>query len=168
MTSRVCVALSNSVHFAFLQPVVLQSNANVVRNYLAQFVSTLPKVLVEALRTTVESQLHGDTGPEAESLRADLQSLFERASLGTEYESCEREFIDCTIQAMVAGTATTVCYEQRGPACQALPELSPEALDDPSNPYADIIAGLPGAGGWGGARRRAARRAANLLSGRLA
>jgi hypothetical protein len=56
-------------------------NENVYYNYLAQFVSTLPKKLVENLNATVQAQLEDDSGPDAESLRQQLQALFHQASV---------------------------------------------------------------------------------------
>lgn len=90
------------------QPEVLQHNANIVRNYLAQFASTLPKVLVQNLNATVQASLKDDQGVEAQALRNELQALWEQASLGSEYEACELQFIDCVVATAVAGSATTI------------------------------------------------------------
>lgn len=89
-------------------PDVLQHNANIVRNYLAQFASTLPKVLVQNLNATVQASLQDDQGVEAEALRDELQALWEQASLGSEYEACELQFIDCVVATAVSGSASTV------------------------------------------------------------
>jgi len=139
-------------------PEILDHNKNVYYNYLAQFVSTLPKVLVQSLNSTVEGTLESGTYANADSLRSQIEDLFATASLGTEYEACEREFTDCVVAAMVAGTATTTCTENKGTACQNLPPLAAQPIDS-SSPYGGIAAGLQGAGQLGSKKhRRSSRR----------
>lgn len=63
------------------QEEILQHNENIYYNYLAQFASILPKQLVLNLNTTVQAQLEGDDGPEAESMRQQLEEMWKQASV---------------------------------------------------------------------------------------
>jgi hypothetical protein len=60
---------------------VLNANANIYRDYLNTFVSILPKRLVQALNQTVQASLESPTGPQADELTAQIQKLFDEASV---------------------------------------------------------------------------------------
>lgn len=63
------------------QEEILQHNENIYYNYLAQFASILPKTLVQNLNATVQLQLEGNTGPDAQALQAQLDELWKQASV---------------------------------------------------------------------------------------
>lgn len=167
----------------------MQHNENIYYNYLSQFASILPKALVQNLNVTVQLQLEGDSGPDAEALRQQLEELWKQASvslfvclvsfysrlmyfctppytqLGTDYESCQIEFNQCVIQAMTKGSATTDCTDKMGAACSDVPLMVSGQINS-GDTYGDIAAGLSGDGKWGGAKKhkrfqRAVRRLAS-------
>lgn len=69
-----------------MQEEILQHNENIYYNYLAQFASILPKTLVQNLNTTVLAQLEGEDGPEAESLKQQLEQLWQQASVSLSFQ----------------------------------------------------------------------------------
>lgn len=71
----------------------------------------------------------------ADKVNQQVQDLFNQASLGTQYESCARDFTDCVNNALITGTDRTTCTGSLSDACGALP-LQPSV--NSGDPYDGI------------------------------
>ena len=97
--------------------------------------SILPKQLVQDLNDTIVADLNAKEPMNADKVNQQVQELFDQASLGTQYESCARDFTDCVNNALITGTDRTTCTGSLSDACGALP-LQPSF--NSGNPYGSI------------------------------
>lgn len=115
---------------------IVKSQFNIYRNYLSQFVSILPQRLVLALNQKT-TELAAETNMTEDQVRSQLQALFDKASVGAQYDSCYNAYLDCVTSGLSSGISQANSTCEKGSQCQNLPQLTPTRLDGTS-PYSGI------------------------------